>query len=112
MVHGGRLALLGAPGQVAAARAQRGHHNPFGWLDVVPAKLAGDKVGYRVKMRKDPNNSKVQDFVAGKALGTAREAAIRRAEWVAGNPFPPKAAGRKVCLPLCPILFPISSCAA
>ena len=87
----------------------RSEDNPFGWLDVVPAKLAGDKVGYRVKMRKDPNNSKVQDFVAGKALGTAREAAIRRAEWVAGNPFPPKAAGRKVRLPLCPFISAISS---
>lgn len=87
----------------------RSEDNPFGWQDVIPAKLAGGKVGYRVKMRKDPNNSKVQDFVAGRALGTAREAAIRRAEWVAENPFPPKAAGRKVHLPLCPFLFPISS---
>ena len=90
----------------------RSEDNPFGWLDVVPAKLAGDKVGYRVKMCKDPNNSKAQDFVAGKALGTPREAAIRRAEWITKNPFPPKAHGRKMRLPLCPILFPISSCAA
>jgi hypothetical protein len=44
--------------------------NPFGWLDVVQANLAGGRVGYRVKMRMDPNNSKVQDFVKGAALGT------------------------------------------
>ena len=79
-----------------------------GWLDVVPKRLAGDKVGYHVKMRKDPNNSKAQDFVAGKALGTPREAAIRRAEWVAEHPFPPKDAGRKVRLLMCPFLFPFS----
>ena len=48
-----------------------------GWLDVVPKELAGDKVGYYVKMRKDPNNSKLQSFVAGKALDSPREAAIR-----------------------------------
>ena len=77
-------------------------------LQAVVDKLAGDKVGYRVKMRKDPNNSIVQDFVAGKALGTPREAAIRRAEWVAEHPFPPKAAGRKVRLLLCPFLLPFS----
>ena len=88
---------------------ERSEDNPSGWLDVVEAKLSGGRVGYRVKMRKDPNNSKAQDFVAGKALGAPREAAIRRAEWVAENPFPPKASGRKVRLPLCPILFPISS---
>ena len=74
--------------------------------------LSGGRMGYRVKMRKDPNNSKAQDVVAGKALGTPCEAAIRRAEWTAEIPFPSKAHGRKVRLPLCPVLFPISSCAA
>ena len=73
-----------------------------GWLDVVPKKLAGDKVGYHVKMRKDPNNSGAQDTLPGKALDTPREAAIRRAEWIAEHPFPPKAAGRKVRPPFAP----------
>ena len=45
-----------------------------GWLDVVPKKLAGDKVGYHVKMCKDPNNSRAQDTLPGKALDTPREA--------------------------------------
>ena len=73
-----------------------------GWLDVVPKKLAGDKVGYHVKMRKDPNNSGAQDTLPGKALDSPREAAIRRAEWISEHPFPPKAAGRKVHPPFAP----------
>ena len=54
-------------------------------------------MGYNVKMRLDPNNSKVQAILKGGAVPTPREAAIRRAEFVAEHPFPPKAAGRKVC---------------
>ena len=79
----------------------RSEDNPFGWQDVVDAKLAGGKEGYRVKMRLDPNNSKAQDFLKGKALPTAREAAIRRAEYMAEHPFPPRKAGLKVCCPCC-----------
>ena len=80
----------------------RSQDNPFGWLDVVDAKLAGGKEGYRVKMRKDPNNSKAQDFAKGAAVSTARAAAIRRVEYLAENPFPPKEEGRKVCCLSCP----------
>ena len=82
----------------------RSTDNTLGWQDVVTANLARGRVGYHVKMRKDPNNSKVQDRVAGEALASPREAAIRRAEWIAENPFPPKAAARKVRQPLCPFL--------
>ena len=106
--HGG-LPLLAAAGQVAAARAQRGQPQgrTGGWLDVVPKKLAGDKVGYHVKMpgRKDPNNSGAQDTLPGKALDTPREAAIRRAEWIAEHPFPPKAEAARCARPL-PHPFP------
>ncbi len=88
-----------------SAELVRCQDNPFGWLDVVVAKLAGGKPGYRVKMRLDPNNSKAQDFLKGSALPTPRAAAIRRAEHVAENPFPPKEEGRKVCFAasVCPM---------
>ena len=75
---------------------ERSENNPTGWLDVYPAELARGRVGYRVKMRKDPNNSKAQDWVKGIAMPTPRDAAIRRAEYVAENPFPPKDPGRRL----------------
>ena len=82
-----------------------------GWLDVVPKKLAGDKVGYHVKMRKDPNNSGAQDTLPGKALDTPREAAIRRAEWIAEHILSRRRPLAARCArALCPILFRISSC--
>ena len=88
---------------------ERSETNAFGWLDVVDAKLAGGKKGYRIKMRLNPNNSKAQDFLKGCALPTPRAAAIRRAEYVAENPFPPKEEGRKVCSLCC--LFAQCECA-
>ena len=77
----------------------RSEANDYGWQDVVPKKLARGKVGYNVKMRLDPENSSVQSFLKGGAVASPRAAAIRRAEFVAEHPFPPKAAGRKVCCP-------------
>ena len=40
----------------------RSQDNPFGWLDVVDAKLARGEEGFRVKMRLDPNNSRRRIF--------------------------------------------------
>ena len=87
---------------------ERSEDNSTGWLDVYTVKLAQGRAGYRVKMRKDPNNSKAQDLVKGAAVSTPREAAIRRAEFVAENPFPPKDPGRKVCCPMPYCLDPLT----
>ena len=35
----------------------RSEDNQFGWLDIIQAKLTGDKAGYRIKMRKDPKTT-------------------------------------------------------
>ena len=59
----------------------RSKENPFRWQDVILAKLAGDRTGHCVMMlNKDPNYSKTQDLVAGRAVDTPREAAIRCAK--------------------------------
>ena len=68
----------------------RSGESETGWKEVLGRELAGGRWGYRVKMNTDPENTIGQTYIKGNSRGTAREAAIWRAQYIFDNPFPAK----------------------